>query len=174
MTVRLASALSDQPPSWSAEHLYFPLSLGTSLLITILPFANTETRPSCLIGSPPLSHDIFDGGFEVALQFSIALSSSFSVWLWGLTVIWGCSENNVTSMFLREIDHKQYNTIEEYSKAPQESSTLHVHHNQGFWYFVRSQSRKFQVILWNLSKFTKTHKILQNLQAILPNHVNTT
>ena len=104
MTVRLASALSDQPPSWSAEHLYFPLSLGTSLLITILPFANTETRRSCLIGSPPLSHDIFDGGFEVALQFSIALSSSFSVWLWGLTVIWGCSENNVTSMFLREID----------------------------------------------------------------------
>ena len=77
-------------------------------MITILPFANTDTRPSCLIGSPRFSHDIFDGGFEVALQFSIALSSSFSTWLLGLTVICGCSENNVTctciSMFLREID----------------------------------------------------------------------
>lgn len=72
--------------------------------MTTLPFANTDTRPSCVIGSRPLSHDIFDGGFEVTLQSNIALSSSFSTWLWGLTIICGRSENNITWVFIREMD----------------------------------------------------------------------
>ena len=40
---------------------------------------------------------------------------------------------------------------------------------RGFWYFMRSQSRKIQVNPRNPTKFTKTHKIPQNAEEILSN-----
>ena len=40
---------------------------------------------------------------------------------------------------------------------------------QGFWYFVRSRSREFQVNQWNPVKFTKRCEILRNSLEILPN-----
>ena len=40
---------------------------------------------------------------------------------------------------------------------------------QGFWYFTRSQSRKFQVNPWNPAKFRKTCEIPRNSLEILPN-----
>ena len=40
---------------------------------------------------------------------------------------------------------------------------------QGFWYFVRSRSREFQVNPRNPAKFTKTREIPRNSLEILPN-----
>ena len=40
---------------------------------------------------------------------------------------------------------------------------------QPFWYFARLRTRKIQVNPWNATKFTKTRKILWNLEEILSN-----